>query len=403
MAHFARTASICAASCLALFALPAPAAQPRETHHERLTAMLDRHAAMVPGPAREQLALAIDRFAGQRYATVSRLYWHQDLETAKAAAAAQQRPILHLRMLGRLDEDLSCANSRFFRTLLYANTETARFLRDNFVLVWTSERPVPKVTIDFGDGRKIERTTTGNSAHYVMDEHGNVLDVLPGLYAPVVFRAELAKSLVLARSVRGKPADERVRAVVAHHTRELEATARRFSKLAGTQYIARRGRLLRSSELGTGALEAAQRATYAKMVIEVPDLRTIGIDAGTIDRGDVAQWAAIGQQLWNIGLAKPAALFDRASTALVAKLRGGDDAAVIARLEQLVLADTALGDLQLRQQIRMHLAATKQLAFAPLNDWIYARVFHTPKSDPWLGLRETTEFTGLPADGVVMP
>jgi len=78
--------------------------------------------------------------------------------------------------LGKLDEELSCANSRFFRTTLYANTEVAKYLREHFVLHWKSVRPVPKITIDFGDGRKLERTITGNSIHYVLDTEGRVVD-----------------------------------------------------------------------------------------------------------------------------------------------------------------------------------------------------------------------------------
>ena len=71
-------------------------------------------------------------------------------------------------MLGKLTDEFSCANSRFFRTSLYSNKEISNYLRDNFVLHWQSVRPVPRVTIDFGDGRKLERTLTGNSAHYVL-------------------------------------------------------------------------------------------------------------------------------------------------------------------------------------------------------------------------------------------
>src|SRR5687768_5475792 len=78
----------------------------------RLAAMLARYDAMKPGSERDKLAAEIDTFAGQRYATVSRLFWHTNLDEAKAAAHAQKQPILHLRLLGRLDEELSCANSR---------------------------------------------------------------------------------------------------------------------------------------------------------------------------------------------------------------------------------------------------------------------------------------------------
>src|SRR5687767_7012235 len=71
------------------------------------------------GAAKAALAATIDLVAAQRYATVSRLYWHTELGAALAEARDTGKPILSLRMLGRLDEDLSCANSRFFRTVLY--------------------------------------------------------------------------------------------------------------------------------------------------------------------------------------------------------------------------------------------------------------------------------------------
>src|SRR6185436_1156286 len=152
-----------------------------------------------------------------------------------------KRPILHLRMLGRLDEELSCANSRYFRTTLYANTEVAKLLREKFVLYWSSERPVPKVTIDMGDGRKIERTTTGNSAHYVLDANGNVLDVLPGLYAPALFKEELTKSLALAKQVRGMDSRQRNTAVTAFHQTALEQRAQAYGQLQRSMRFTRGG------------------------------------------------------------------------------------------------------------------------------------------------------------------
>jgi hypothetical protein len=69
----------------------------------------------------------------------------------------------------------------------------SQLLREHFVLHWQSVRPVPKLTIDFGDGRKMERTLTGNSIHYVMDSDGRVIDALPGMYGPGAFRRELER------------------------------------------------------------------------------------------------------------------------------------------------------------------------------------------------------------------
>ena len=418
-------------------ALASPGADaPAELH-----ALLARYDKLRAGPAKDQLAAEIDRVAHQKYATASRLYWHTELVDAQAAARASDRPILHLRMLGRLDEDLSCANSRLFRATLYANREVSAFLRDNFVLYWSSERPVPRVTIDYGDGRKLERTTTGNSAHYVLDADGNVLDVLPGLYAPTAFRAELKDSLALAARVRGKPADERARLIVAYHQAEQQAVQSAWKKLAGTPYLPSTGTLLTQARVES-ELAIAQRATMSKAAMEISDLQVIApeiaLDAWPED--EVAMWASAGQLLYGIGDLKPAPnaaryfvagirgerrgvrkpettppprVLDDASRALVtrlhdavpAELRGTSEQtqAMIARLEQHLVADSALNQLRLRPQIAAEIVRLGGRAdFAALNTWVYAHVFRTPKTDPWLGLLPRTDFTGVPGDGVVM-
>ncbi len=379
--------------------------------------LLSRHDHMIEGPARDAVALEVDRVGAQRYASTSRLYWYTSLVDAEAAARAAHRPILALRMLGRLDEDLSCANSRLFRTTLYANTAVGKFLRDNFILYWSSERPVPKVTIDFGDGRKLERTTTGNSAHYVLDEDGTVLDVLPGLYAPAVFQTELAKSLELARRVRGVDARQRVAATIAFHTEALERSKTAFAAVAG-------GRYRRISS--PGELARAQEITMAKSSMERPDLARIGMHPGSIAVDDINQWTVIGMRAFQLGTEETAAgttatdpraavrnLLDPQSLALIVKLhnavpaplvaKGEQLAGILSRLERNVIADTAINELQLRDQIRSQIIRTRDLRFATLNSWIYATVFHTPKADAWVGLLERTNFTGLPGDGVVMP
>src|SRR6478672_6182351 len=68
----------------------------------------------------KRIEAAIDAVAGQKDASASGLYWYTDLEQAKAAAASEGKPILSLRLLGNLDSEYSCANSRFFRAVLYA-------------------------------------------------------------------------------------------------------------------------------------------------------------------------------------------------------------------------------------------------------------------------------------------
>src|SRR5215213_8919923 len=156
-----------------------------------------------------RITTALDAVAQQKNSYLAGLYWHTDLDTAKNASAKTGKPILSLRLLGKLTDELSCANSRFFRTVLYPNTEVANVLRERFVLHWQSVRPVPTITIDFGDGRKLERTLTGNSIHYILDSQGCTIDALPGLYGPKAFLRELASAETFFKSLAGKNDQQR--------------------------------------------------------------------------------------------------------------------------------------------------------------------------------------------------
>jgi hypothetical protein len=170
-------------------------------------------------------------------ADLSGLTWFTDLSLAVAEARRTGRPILSLRLLGRLDEELSCANSRMFRRLLYPEARVNRMLRERYVLHWQSMRPVPVVTIDFGDGRRLVRTLTGNSVHLVLDPHGRPVDAMPGLVLPDVFVQWLERGLALARCDRKE--------LALHHERWLrqpvpmprESRAMRASAVAMSKHV----------------------------------------------------------------------------------------------------------------------------------------------------------------------
>jgi len=179
-------------------------------------------------------------------ADLSGLTWFTDFTAAVAEARRTQRPILSLRLLGRLDEELSCANSRMFRRLLYPEARINRMLRERYVLHWESLRPVPIVTIDFGDGRRLVRTLTGNSVHLVLDTHGRPVDAMPGLVTPDVFVQWLERGLALARCDR----------------RELAIQHERWSRQPIP--MPRESRAM-----------AASRVAMAKHVVEAPLLRAV--------------------------------------------------------------------------------------------------------------------------------
>src|SRR5690606_23913003 len=89
-----------------------------------------------------------------------------------------------------------------------------------------SERPVPRISIDFGDGRTLERTITGNSVHYVLDAQGRPLDAIPGLYAPTAFLEQLQS----ARNLHGALAsDDRENILRDYHDVRLTEVSGRFA------------------------------------------------------------------------------------------------------------------------------------------------------------------------------
>ena len=120
-----------------------------------------------------------------------------------------------------------------------------------------------------------------------------------------------------------------------------------------------------------------------------------------------------GLRMQRAQLPAPPPVLDEASRALVVRLHNGVPselratgqqlAAMIARLEQAIVADSALNQLRLRPQIEREIVRRGGWTdFDTLNAWVYAEVFRTPKEDAWLGLLPRNVFSGLPGDGVVM-
>ncbi|MCA9244589.1 MAG: hypothetical protein KDA32_11570 [Phycisphaerales bacterium] len=448
-------------------------------------------ACMRPNPTDEQRRWrdAIDAVAMAKDAYVSGLYWHTDLDAAKALAAAEGKPILSLRMLGRLNEDFSCANSRFFRTALYANQEIADYLRDNFVLHWQSVRPAPRVTIDFGDGRVMERTLTGNSAHYVLTSDGRVVDVFPGLYGPEAFLEMLRAANSGARSVMAgddstqayqaralvaleqrlrsdlaavgipQPPTGVVRAVAFQSSAELpDAVAaervtvgKRAAEITIAEAVApplpAAPNAVAASQLtfakdraesevvadasGTGQVRApaianadqAGRLTTAKFLAESElTLLTPREDARTLQSPGALALDTLIKSLdddaWSrIAALRPSQLDERSRNLVLCKV-SADSAGcrgirtpkraksvranwTTAQFERSLAMDTVRNDYAIR---RVVLRALSQDPRSPdvdeLNAEVYAELFLTPDSDPWLGLLPDDVYVALDNDGI---
>ncbi|HEV7573773.1 MAG TPA: hypothetical protein VGQ21_19940 [Thermoanaerobaculia bacterium] len=137
------------------------------------------------------------------------------------------------------------------------------------------------MTIDFGDGRVLHRTITGNSIHYLLDATGRPLDALPGLYAPKAFLAQLREMVWLHDRWTHSPASDRERRLLMYHAlraRSASETAERYDS-PETAAAARRARLQHPAY----AWEAT-RLTFSKESGEEPMFKSISFGTNSIVR-----------------------------------------------------------------------------------------------------------------------
>lgn len=374
-------------------------------------------AAQRPSNSPEWLRItaALDAVAQQRDSYASGLYWYTDMEQAKAASKASGKPILSLRLLGKLSEEFSCANSRFFRTVLYSNPEIAKYLSEHFILHWKSVRPVPRVTIDYGDGRKVERTITGNSIHYILDSDGRIVDALPGLYGPMSFLRGLKQAEAVSKQLTGQTAEKREEILRRYHDARLDANSKAWAadiaRVGGK--ITEKIDALSATDANPPSARAAARVAMAKAVTESGLVNAISYDTTTLAR-------LTDEETWN----KIAAIYmadaklDSLSIALIrrqnpytsettgategAPLPAEKLARLVQNFERAIALDTVRNEYLLHSKLRAWLLSNRgMLDTEAFNERVYAELFLTPSTDPWLGLVRPDTYTALDNDGIV--
>lgn len=371
-----------------------------------LEIFLNTHRDALNNPSPE-MREALDALCQQRDCYASKLYWYTDLAQAKAAASASGKPILSLRLLGRLDQDLSCANSRFFRVALYPNAEIAKLLRDRYILYWESVRDVPKVTVDFGDGRKLERTLTGNSIHYILDSSGRPIDAIPGLYGPQAFLRQLTEGERVVKNYTQLQGAAKESFLRDYHRQRLASIQRQWRADLAKLGIQNPPRLLGmpidSSEPPSAAI--AGTIAVSKARVEAPMLSNVS--PATINQSalreitDEATWQRIAQLYASDGK------LDRNSIALINAKRFPNGNAenlqrVVSNFESAIALDTVRNEYMLHSQIHQWFSEGNETVnnVSALNEKVYAELFLTPNSDPWLGLMSSEGYSAIDNDGI---
>jgi hypothetical protein len=359
-----------------------------------------KNPSAVPDEQWQRITAALDAVAQQRNSYIAGLYWYTDLDSAKRAAKALNKPILSLRLLGKLTDEFSCANSRFFRTVLYPNDEVSALLRDHFVLHWQSVRPVPTVTIDFGDGRKLQRTLTGNSLHYILDAHAHPLDALPGLYGPQAFVRGLNDAEKLFKSLDGKNEEQRNlmlrRYYGDQHNKISAAWTIDTAKIGGT--VPTGFQIVKGRD--GDALSIAPLAV-TKAITETTILRAMNMATDELGKiTDEVAWRKIAQ------LHPTDAMLDNRSLVLIERQNPELTLAELKRLTAKFQEEIALDTV--RNEYLMHTKLYVWLMNDPvrndvekLNKKVYESLFLTPGSDPWLGLFSPEVYTALDNGGIV--
>ncbi len=157
---------------------------------------------------------------------------------------------------------------------------------------------------------------------------------------------------------------------------------------------------------------AASRLAYSKMQAETPLLRYANYSGPWIDTAmDDELWHAIAARhrdsvkLDDASVTVMRAEFPRAAEAgrqAVSKMRQEDPVLRVVRsFEESMTLD------MVRNEYLLHRRIHDQFVEAPneaadvdaLNEWVYATLFLTPSTDPWLGLAPSDVYTALENDG----
>jgi hypothetical protein len=378
----------------------------RQTH----AAEIDFQIANPLAPETEEwrrLKTALDAVSQQKDSYLGGLFWYTDLNEARAAARASGKPILSLRLLGKLSEEFSCANSRFFRTVLYSNAAVSQKLREDFVLHWQSVRPAPRVTIDFGDGRKLERTLTGNSIHYILNADGYPLEALPGLYGPQAFMRLLDQGEDLFEASATAANQLQVdRMLNLHHRNSVNASNLAWvadtQKIGGT--IPKDIVVLRDKNGNPEALSIASLA-ITKAYSETTILRSMTVGSQLLGGiTDEPAWRKIAAlHLTDAQLdAQSIGLIKRQTQKVLSSATSDKELkSLIQKLQMNIALDTVRNEYLLHNKLHTWLVIdVRRKDLDAFNNKVYAELFLTPATDPWLGLFSSDTYVALENGGL---
>jgi hypothetical protein len=234
------------------------------------------------------------------------------------------------------------------RAVTLSNPEVINFLTNDVVPYWESVGPVPKVTIELGDGRVIKRTLGGNVVTYLLSSEGNVYDAFPGVYTPEHYLAEIQKTMEQIKSNSD---------MLSWHRQEL-----------------------------TTAIKTEEtRITFSKAVVESPLLKALGVSRPAKPITDPkTAFQKYSAKLQDIS--KEAATFAELRSSVLQSVKANDPD----EIGRAAVEIDSRNNLKLiRPAVHLLFSGYQKLpSVQQCRDQIFEDILHIPIHDPYLGLAE---------------
>jgi hypothetical protein len=259
--------------------------------------------------------------------------------------------------------------------VLLSDPDVIRFVNENFIPCWQMVRPVPQVTIEFGDGRRLQRTLGGNTIIEICLPDGRVVDSYPGLYTPGDLLNEVGQALELVRTLRPSPTDDGVAAQVsAWHRARLAAPPAAPVRLSIEKAMVE-SPLLRALRTNPGTLPPTDLLT-----------RELGRSRATVEEGEApdAAFARLSRQLEDVS--KQPATVEQLRQRFF--LLPEDRRPTPEQLGEMALrVDSRTNVNWVRPAVHLLFAGYADLPEGlACRDTIFKQLLHIPVDDPYLGL-----------------
>lgn len=234
------------------------------------------------------------------------------------------------------------------RAVTLSNPEVIKFLTNEVVPYWESVGPVPKVTIELGDGRVIKRTLGGNIVTYLLSSSGEVYDAFPGIYTPETYLSEIRKTMGALDSHSD---------ILAWHRQELAVAAK----------------------------TEETRITMSKAVVESPLLKALGgSEPSNQPKDTTTAFQNYTARLQDIS--KRAASVSELRSSVLSNVSSNDPDEIG---REAVAIDSRNNLKLIRPVVHLLFSSYKKLPdLQQCRDQIYEDILHIPIHDPYLGLAD---------------